>query len=367
MFCLLRLKPSSVISRAMSTGSSEDVLLQLRNGKGIITMNRPKALNALSLPMIRVIEPVVRKWHKEDLAKLVLLKACDGKAFCAGGDVKAIAAVKGNNDAFFREEYVLDYLLAKMKPPLVPLIDGIVMGGGCGISFHSPFQVVSEKALFAMPETAIGLFPDVGGCHFLSRLEHNLGVFLGLTGNRLRGEDLVHAGLVSHFAPSTKFPELEEEILALEDCSQESIEKILDKYQPTLGKFSLEPHLREIEECFSPDTVEAIFEKLKSRGGEFCGKQLELLNKMSPLSLKVTLKAIREAKSMDLKQVLEMDMRLGKRFLDDHDFYEGVNALLVRKSNDPKWRPASLEECTPELVDKYFLKLPASEELQLVV
>ncbi|XP_022708830.1 3-hydroxyisobutyryl-CoA hydrolase, mitochondrial-like [Varroa jacobsoni] len=357
----------TMTSSALTGDAPSDVLLKLVGRKGVITMNRPNALNALSLSMIRVMEPVVRKWHNDNLADLVVLRACEGKAFCAGGDVKAVAANKENNDIFFREEYVLDYLLAKMRPTLVSFIDGIVMGGGCGISFHGRFSIVSENALFAMPETAIGLFPDVGACHFLSRMKHNLGVFFGLTGNRIKGADLVHAGLVSNFVPSEKFKQLEKDIMNLNDCSEGVIDTAILAYQAPTGKFSLESHLSEIENCFGANTVEEIVAKLKKTGSDFSKKQLDIMSKMSPLSMKITLEAIRKAKMMSLAEVLQMDMRLGARFLRDNDFYEGVNALLVRKTKDPKWKPATLEECTPEIVDKYFLKLPPAEELRLEI
>ncbi|KAH6930159.1 hypothetical protein HPB50_011076 [Hyalomma asiaticum] len=192
----------------MSTESS-DVLLEKVGNKGVITLNRPKALNALSLEMIRQIYPVLKKWDTDPEMKMVIIKAAPGsKAFCAGGDVKAIAMTQGTEsalrDAFFREEYRLNNLIASLTVPYVALVDGITMGGGVGLSVHGTFRVATERTVFAMPETAIGFFPDVGGSYVLPRLPGKLGLYLGLTGQRMIGWDVLKGRIATHFSSSQR-------------------------------------------------------------------------------------------------------------------------------------------------------------------
>lgn len=218
-----------------------EVLLERRGCAGVITLNRPKLLNALSLNMIRQIYPQLKKWERDPDTFLIIIKGAGGKAFCAGGDVKALSEAKKAGQTLsqdlFREEYILNNAIASCQKPYVALIDGITMGGGVGLSVHGQFRVATERSLFAMPETGIGLFPDVGGGYFLPRLQGKLGYFLALTGFRLKGRDVHRAGIATHFVDSEKLHVLEEELLALKSPSAEDVAGVLESYHAKVSRF----------------------------------------------------------------------------------------------------------------------------------
>ncbi|XP_075612294.1 3-hydroxyisobutyryl-CoA hydrolase, mitochondrial isoform X5 [Balearica regulorum gibbericeps] len=301
------------------TDSTAEVLLEKKGGAGIITLNRPKALNALNLSMIQQIYPQIKTWEQDPETFLIIIKGTGGKAFCAGGDIRAItdAGKVGDRLAqdFFRGEYMLNNAIGTCKKPYVALIDGITMGGGVGLSVHGRFRVATEKTLFAMPETAIGLFPDVGGGYFLPRLSGKIGYYLALTGFRLKGRDVLKAGIATHFVDSEKLPALEKDLIALKSPSTENIADLLNSYH------------------------------------------VKTINKMSPTSLKITLRQLREGASMSLQDVLTMEYRLSQACMRGHDFYEGVRAVLIDKDQSPKWKPAALEEVSDEFVDDCFKPL----------
>eukprot|EP00105_Crassostrea_gigas_P015933 XP_011433119.1 PREDICTED: 3-hydroxyisobutyryl-CoA hydrolase, mitochondrial-like isoform X1 [Crassostrea gigas] len=357
-----------------STSAPDDVILETIDTKGVITLNRPKVLNSLNLSMIRKIHPQLTAWENEPLTTMVIIKGAGDKAFCAGGDIRAVTEAGKVGDRlsqdFFKEEYMLNNKIGTYEIPYVALIDGITMGGGVGLSVHGMFRVATERTLFAMPETAIGLFPDVGGGYFLPRLGGKLGVYLALSGFRLKGRDVLKAGVATHFVQSDKLADLEKSLLAMENARAHDIGEILDKYQSMSTDipdtdFVLEPHIEEIDRLFNGDTVEEIVHNLKMEGSEWAKKQLDTLSKMSPTSMKITLRQILEAETMTLQDVLVMEYRLSQHCVEDHDFYEGVRALLVDKDQSPKWNPATLEKVTPQKVDWYFSPLPEERELKL--
>ncbi|XP_055996782.1 3-hydroxyisobutyryl-CoA hydrolase, mitochondrial-like isoform X2 [Ostrea edulis] len=357
-----------------STSTPDDVLTEMIGTKGVITLNRPKVLNSLNLSMIRKIYPKLTEWENDPHTTMVIMKGAGGKAFCAGGDIRAVTEAGKVGDRlsqdFFKEEYILNNKIGTYEIPYIALIDGITMGGGVGLSVHGMFRVATEKTLFAMPETAIGLFPDVGGGYFLPRLGGKLGVYLALTGFRLKGRDVLKAGVATHFVQSNKLPELESTLLGLENARAHDVGEVLDNFQQMSTDipdtdFVLEPHMEEINRLFDGNTVEEIVENLKKEGSEWAEKQLNTLNKMSPTSMKITLRQILEAESMTLQDVLVMEYRLSQRCVEDHDFCEGVRAVLVDKDQNPKWNPATLEKVTPQKVDWYFSPLPAERELML--
>ncbi|XP_019409864.1 PREDICTED: 3-hydroxyisobutyryl-CoA hydrolase, mitochondrial isoform X2 [Crocodylus porosus] len=356
------------------TDSVHEVLLEKKGCAGVITMNRPKILNALSFPMIQQIYPQLKTWEADPETFLILIKGTGGKAFCAGGDIRAIsdAGKAGGRlvQDFFREEYILNNAIGTCQKPYVALIDGITMGGGVGLSVHGHFRVATEKTLFAMPETAIGLFPDVGGGYFLPRLSGKIGYYLALTGFRLKGRDVQKAGIATHFVESEK-------------C------KIDQEKQ-----FILDEHMEKINSMFSASSMEEIMQNLKKDGGPFALKQLETISKMSPTSLKMTFRQLQEGASMNLQDVLTMEYRLSQACMRGHDFYEGVRAgcgmqkglksgtvscriasgrlcacslqdpVLIDKDQAPKWKPATLEEVTDEFLDSCFKSL-GSNDLKL--
>lgn len=351
--------------RMLSTSAEMDaeVLLEVKNKVGLITLNRPKALNALNLNMIRKIYPVLQKWEADPGVNLVVIKGTGGRAFCAGGDVRAVAEAGQKGDdltkMFFKEEYALNYAIGTLKTPYVALINGITMGGGVGLSVHGHFRVATEKTLFAMPETAIGLFPDVGGGYALSRMKGKLGIFLALTGHRLKGYDVKHAGVATHFVTSEKLADLESSLLSLpSDPDIHMVSKLLDDYDKECSdenkEFSLEKFTHQINSCFDKPTMEDIISALEQDGTEWALQQIEVLNKMSPTSMKITLRQLQEGSKLNLAECLKMEYRLSQRFMEGNDFYEGIRAVLVDKDNSPKWNPSSLADVSKEKEDCYF-------------
>ncbi|XP_008579115.1 PREDICTED: 3-hydroxyisobutyryl-CoA hydrolase, mitochondrial, partial [Galeopterus variegatus] len=352
------------------TDATGDVLLERKGCAGVITLNRPKLLNALTLNMIRQIYSELKKWEQDPETFLIIIKGAGGKAFCAGGDVRAISeAVKAKQKIaqdFFREEYMLNSAIGSCQKPYVALIHGITMGGGVGLSIHGQFRVATETSLFAMPETRIGLFPDVGGGYFLPRLQGKLGYFLALTGFRLKGRDVYRAGIATHFIDSEKLGMLEEDLFALKSPSKENIADVLDAYH-TESKidqdksFILEEHMEKINSCFSANTMEQIIENLRQDGSSFALEQLKVINKMSPTSLKITLRQLMEGSSKTLQEVLTMEYRLSQACVGGHDFHEGVRAVLIDKDQSPNWKPADLKEVTDEDLNDHFKSLGSND------
>ncbi|KAL9967456.1 hypothetical protein ACROYT_G025678 [Oculina patagonica] len=352
----------------MSSTSAEmdaEVLLEIKNKVGVITLNRPKALNALNLNMIRQIYPVLQKWDVDPAVSLVMIKGTGDRAFCAGGDVRAIAEAGKKGDeltkVFFKEEYMLNHAIGTLQTPYVAFINGITMGGGVGLSVHGRFRVATESTVFAMPETAIGLFPDVGGGYVLPRMKGKLGLYLALTGQRLKGYDVKHAGVATHFVTSEKLTDLESSLLKLTDPQLNSVQEVLDDYDKTCSEgqkeFVLEKYTQQIDSCFDRPTLEEILQALKEDGSEWALKQTEILNKMSPISMKITLRQLQEGAKLSLGDCLKMEYRLTQRCMEDNDFYEGIRAVLVDKDNSPKWKPSNIEAVSKEKVDSYFATL----------
>jgi len=332
-----------------STTKLSSVLAKQVNNAGILTLNRPKALNALNHEMVKIMHTQLRAWVKPTASvKLVIQNAEGGKAFCAGGDIRSItdAGREGNIEPgcnFFNDEYRLNYALHTLPVPLVSIIDGITMGGGVGLSVHGTFRVATEKTLFAMPETGIGLFPDVGGGYFLPRIpKANLGTFLALTGHRVKGVDNVHAGIATHICAKAKLPELTEQLTKcgnkaeIEDLLLEFQEKSLRENVDMNRVFTLDEHLETIKSCFKYNTLDEIKSALQS-GDAWAGQQLDIINKMSPTSCAITLEQLRRGARKNLKEVLNMESQIGATCMRKTDFYEGVRAVLIDRDNSPKW------------------------------
>ncbi|XP_017848257.1 3-hydroxyisobutyryl-CoA hydrolase, mitochondrial isoform X1 [Drosophila busckii] len=350
---------------ANSTRLASSVLATESSNKGMIIINRPKALNAINLEMVRKIYKHLKKCEKSK--SLMIIKGTGDKAFCAGGDVRALvdAGPTDESKSFFREEYTTNALIGNYKIPYIAIIDGITMGGGVGLSVHGKYRVATDRTLFAMPETAIGLFPDVGGSYFLPRLQGKLGLYLGLTGYRLRGGDVYHAGIATHYCESSKIAELETALLNCPDA--DDVPELLQKFHSKPEKpFSLQPVLDQINKNFAASSVEGILENLQNDGSDWAKKTLEILCKVSPTSLKITFRQLELGSQLSLAQCLIMEYRLAVRHLDPRaDFKEGVRALLIDKDQQPKWQPATLAEVTEEHLQWFFKKLPDTEELKL--
>ncbi|ORX80819.1 mitochondrial short-chain enoyl-coenzyme A hydratase 1-like protein [Basidiobolus meristosporus CBS 931.73] len=345
----------------VSTQDSE-VLYEKLDGGRIFLLNRPKVLNSLNLPIIRHIYSQLQVWDRSEECKIIIIKSSSPKAYCAGGDVVAVVnGVKtgdSNSITFFEEEYRLNHALATLKTPLVAFINGITMGGGVGLSVHSPFRVATESTMFAMPETRIGFLPDVGGSFFLPRLDGETGTYLALTGERLKGEDTLYAGIATHFVPAARLEALEKRLCQLNSSDLEEINKTIEGFvaESTGHKYSLAKYRDTIDRCFKYNTMEEIFEALENDDSEFAKKTLKTLGEMSPTSLKVTLQALRSGRNMDIAACLRMEYRLVQSFLKEHDFAEGVTKALITKTRDPKWSPSTIYEVDDRHIqENYFL------------
>lgn len=353
----------------------EEQVVAVRRGRiGHIVLNRPKALHALNLEMIRSLDRVLRAWKFDDSVEAVVVSGEGDRAFCAGGDVKAVYyAGKAAKDSestltedFFREEYSLNYAIANYGKPYVALIDGITMGGGAGISIHGSHRVATERTKFAMPETGIGLFPDVGGSRFMSSCGP-VGVLVALTGQVLGPAATVELGLATHFVSHQDIQAL------LQQLASDGVDQSISQFSrepPETDSLSL---LRQIaDRCVAPaQCVEDVIKCLEqlSRGddsilAEAAKETSDRLLQRSPTSLKVAWEQLRRGVSMSLADCFIMEYRLSQACMRGHDLYEGIRAVLVDKDQTPKWSPDSLEKVSTDLVDRHFQPL-GDGDLQL--
>jgi len=324
---------------------SEPSLVRRVEGRaGTLLMNRPRALNALDLAMIRDFAAAIAAWRDDAAVSLVILEGAGGRAFCAGGDVRQVRQDALDGDAlavraFFEAEYAVNFGIATFPKPWVSLIDGVCMGGGIGLALHNGPRVVTEAALLAMPETAIALFPDVGTSHVLPRLPGALGTWLALTGARLKGADAVHAGLATHCVPQERIPALRAALVETGDPLQ------VERFAVTPPEAAFAPHLDAIHRCFAEPTVLGILAALDAEGTEWAERQAAILRRMSPTSLCVSLELLRRTASLDLRGALDEELHLTAGVILGHpDFREGVRSVLVDKDGAPAWSPATLEE-----------------------
>jgi len=343
--------------------SDSEVLTRVESGVGRITLNRPKALHALNRGMCEAMTAALLAWRGDEAVKSVLIDHSGERGFCAGGDIRMIAE-SGAGDAsearaFFLSEYRLNHLMFEYPKPITAIVDGIVMGGGVGISEPAEVRIATERTTYAMPETGIGLFPDVGGGWFLPRLPGQTGVWLALTGARLKAADTVFLGIHSHYLPSDAV-EAFKAILAADPAHPADV---ADGLEADPGEAPVEAHMEAIDRLFAFDTVEAIFEALEADGSEWALAQLAVLKTKSPQSMKVTLRQLRTGATLQtFAENMAMEYRLGGRVVRSHDFQEGVRAVIVDKDNTPKWSPADLAGVTDATLDQLFAPLPADRE-----
>ena len=339
-----------------------DEILFARQGRiGLVTLNRPQALNALTRTMCVALHRQLMAWAIDDDVQAVVVEGAGEKAFCAGGDVVAMhrdgKAGSPDYEGFFHDEYRMNQAIAHYPKPYVALVDGISMGGGVGISVHAPYRVATERTLFAMPETGIGLIPDVGGTHALPRFPGEFGTWAGLTGARVKGGDCVAIGYCTHFVPSAEIPALRERLAN----SHESVAEVLATFDSDPGPLTL-PALRDgIDYLFSHNQVEDILSLLDD-GDDWAQEQAATIRRMSPTSLKLTLHGLRAGEGASIEQCLKLEYRMVSAIKQGHDFYEGVRAQLIDKDRAPKWSPARLEDVdiTP------YLQEPAWGDLDFV-
>lgn len=375
---------------------ADDVLFSSLYGVRTIELNRPKKLNSLNGSMARKILPRLSEWEKSDMANVVMVTGAGDKAFCAGGDVAALAKFNATEEgqkesaAFFATEYQLDHMISTYGKPYIAVMDGITMGGGVGLSVHAPFRIATEKTVFAMPETTIGFFPDVGGSFFLSRLDGEIGTYLALTSERLTGVQTLFAGIATHYLDSSVLQNLTTRLSELNFKDDASLQERLKLIDSTLAEYTTElpspdsypksPYgnivgeLREaVDRCFKFDSVQEILDALRKEAegqgkiAEWAQKTVATIAKRSPTSLKVTLRQLRSGKNWRIAEAFVKEHEMAARFATHPDFTEGVTALLINKpSTKPNWKPATLEEVSEADVDTFFGLPEGFEPMKLV-
>jgi enoyl-CoA hydratase len=333
--------------------SDPHIQSEKRGRLGLLTLDRPQALNALTHGMVTAIAAQLTDWAEGDAIGCVAIRGA-GRAFCAGGDIRAVqqAVLAGSDEgaALLHDEYHMNALIASYPKPTVALLHGITMGGGAGLSVHGRARLADASLAFAMPETGIGFIPDVGSSYFLSRCPDEIGMYLGLTAERIGLADALDAGLVTHAAAAENFAAVLDRLAAGEGLDQ-AVAAYVRREKPG----TLAPHRRRIATIFSAGSVEGVLERLDRDGSDFARQTAQVIRTRSPTSLKLVFRQLREARHLDLKQCLAMEYRIALRLIAAHDFREGVRAALVDKDRNPKWQPSSLAGV--EGLDRFFAPL----------
>ena len=341
-----------------------DVLVDTRGAAGVLSLNRPKALHALTLDMCHAMSAALTDWTGDDAVQVVMVDHAEGRGFCAGGDISFLRNSALNDGGvsgrkFFHDEYQLNHQMFAYPKPIVTFMDGITMGGGVGIALPAKYRVATENTRLAMPKTGIGLFPDVGGGWYLSRLSGRLGQFLALTGARLDGAECLWAGIATHYLPADKLAEAKARIAEHPD----RIAGILSELSVTPPDARVADNAERIVRHFASDRFEDILASLEGDDSDWAAKELATLRTKSPQTCKVALRQLADSTKLnDFADNMRMEYRIASRVLTRPDFAEGVRAVIVDKTNDPQWNPATPEEVSEDLIDSIFAPLPADEE-----
>lgn len=349
--------------------SEPEILFERRGTAGLVTLNRPHALNAVTLIMVRALRAQLDTWRDDPAVTRVVISGAGERAFSAGGDLRQVYDLgrTGRQDEaliYWREEYALNTIIKRYPKPYVALLDGIVMGGGVGVSVHGSHRVAGDKFLFAMPEVAIGFFPDVGATWFLPRMPGELGTYCAVTGERLKAADGVAAGIATHWISSSKFPELLDSL-----CGPDPVDAVVEAFDQSPGVGPIVSLRATIDNIFAADTVEAIVANLDRdavAGGpraEWAAATAATIRSRSPTSLKLALEQVRRGRSWTFEECMQAEFRIVSRVVYGHDFYEGVRALIIDKDSRPQWQPQKLAQVGKHNVDRFFA--PLEQELQL--
>ncbi len=346
---------------------AQDVTFEVVGCIGRIHLNRPQALNSLTREMCSVMHEYLDEWEANDAVRAVVVTAEGDRAFCAGGDIRKVTEA-GRQDPigardFFITEYAMDAAIVDFPKPYICLIDGIVMGGGLGISVNGRYRVMSEKIMAAMPETGIGLLPDVGATAFLNAAPGRTGLYLGLTGHRLDAADAIHAGFGTHCVPSDRQETLLDALSSAQYLGDDfaTVEGLINSFAADPGPSTLASRQREIDRLFAADKVEDIVAALESDGSDFAATCAKTLTHMSPTSLKITAKQLIDHPGISPKDALVLEYRMVCHVLQRHEFYEGVRAAVVDKDRNPQWKPATLEDVSNDIVNAHFESLGEAE------
>ncbi len=337
-----------------------DILFEEIEGKngdiGLITLNRPQALNALDHAMFKMLHEYLTIWQEKPSIKAVIIKAVEGRAFCAGGDVKSVYEKRlnkeNNIEDFFKDEYAVNRMIYHYAKPYISFLDGITMGGGAGVSIHGSHRVATERMSFAMPETTIGFFPDIGASYFLARLTHKIGFYLGLSGDRIAYNDAFDLRLVDVVISSDNQHQLLQTLVDADLPTKQAVTRIIKDFSIQVPPSDLLKHKDVIQRCFSHPSVEKIIEALES-STEWCKNLAINLKTKSPMSLKVTLQELLRGEKLDFDACMDMEYVMMQHFLKSHDFLEGIRAVLIDKDKKPVWQD-SLSEVREDNVLEYF-------------
>jgi enoyl-CoA hydratase len=344
-----------------------DILFERRGAAGLIALNRPQALNAVTHKMVLALRAQLDAWGDDPAITRVVITAAGERAFSAGGDIRALYDLgkAGRHDEalqFWRDEYPLNAAIKNFRKPYVALIDGIVMGGGVGVSVHGSHRVAGDRYTFAMPEVGIGFFPDVGATWFLPRMPGELGTYCALTGERYGIADAMAAGIATHRIPSARFGALLDGL-----TGTVSVDALLSAFSEPAGEGPIATRRDAIDRLFAGGRVEDILAALdseagsKNDGAEWAGKIAAIMRTKSPLSLKLALAQVRRGKDWDFAACMRAEFRIVSRIIHGHDFYEGVRAVIVDKDNKPRWQPATLAEVSDAEIERHFAPLGAGE------
>ncbi len=340
--------------------TSNEIIFSREGRVGIVTLNRERALNALTVGMVRALDGQLRAWETDPSVKRIVIEGAGEKAFCAGGDIRQLyewgLAMDPQFLDFYREEYLLNTYIKHYPKPYIALLDGIVMGGGVGVSVHGSHRIVTEATTFAMPETGIGLFPDVGGTYFLPRCPGETGMYMGLTGARLKAGDAVYAGVGTHFVPKQKLPDLKRALRSFTD-----VDEAIQQYAVPIDPETFGRHRGAIDRHFLQNSAEDVFESLRSDPSEWAQKQADIMVLKSPTSLKICHRQLRDGLTLDFNTCMRLEYRIVNRIFTGHDFFEGTRAVVIDKDMTPNWQPASLSAIRNDEINAYFDPLP--EEL----
>ena len=343
---------------------SVDVLTFIEGKIGRIRLNRPKALHALNTAMCEAILAALTAWRTDPAVEAVLIDHAEGRGFCAGGDIRMLAESGAKDGAeargFFHTEYRMNHALFTYAKPTIAFMDGITMGGGVGLACPCNFRIATENTKLAMPETGIGLFPDVGGGWYLSRLPGRVGQFMALTGYRADGADCLALGLATHYVPNARLDEVK---AALAAGGQADLQAAIKAFGVGAPLARIVEQRRDIDRLFASDELENIYAALEADGGEWAAQQLATLKTKSPQTMKVSLRLLHEGATMaTFEDEMRQEYAIGSRVVQRHDFLEGVRAVIVDKDNAPIWNPATPEDVTPHVLDQIFAPLPPSDE-----
>jgi len=346
-----------------------EILFEKRGRLGLVTLNRPQALNALTHSMVLALDAQLDLWAEDEVIGVVAIRGAGGKAFAAGGDIRALydagqgGATGERNFRFFRDEYRLNTKVKRFPKPYVGCMDGVVMGGGVGVSIHGMRRVAGDRTIFAMPETGIGLFPDVGATWFLPRLPGQVGMWLGLTGARLKTADAVACGIADVYVPSAATEDLLDALAGVEPgAGAEALDRILGTVaRAPESETVLAAHRDRIARCFGASRVETVLAALEADGHEWANEQRVAILAKSPTSTRIAFRQIRAGAALSFEECMKLEYRLARYCMTHPDFYEGVRAVILDKDDTPRWSPASLDEATDDFVAEAFADLGPEE------